>query len=68
MTRPIASSFPSTQWDPESGIVFSSREGFVWASWPGTEAAIKLGRDRVVVEIMQDFLKQDALGRRLNTT
>jgi hypothetical protein len=67
MTRPTASSFWGHRWEPELGIVFSSREGFVWASWPETEATVRLGRHDMVAAMMQDFLAQDALGKRLNT-
>jgi hypothetical protein len=50
-------------WEPD--IVFSLRDGFVWVSWPETEAAIKLGRHEAVAHMMRDFLAQDALGQRL---
>jgi len=61
-----AASFTGDRWEPELGIVFSSREGFVWASWPETEAAVRLGRHDMVAAMMADFLAQDALGERLN--
>lgn len=51
-------------WKPD--IVFSLRDGFVWVSWPETDAAIKLGRHEIVSMMMKDFLAQDALGQRLN--
>jgi len=66
MSRPVVSSFTSDRWEPELGIIFSSREGFAWASWPETEVAIRLGRHEMVAAMMQDFLAQDALGKRLN--
>jgi hypothetical protein len=66
MTQPIATSFTGRRWEPELGIVFSSRDGFVWASWPETEAAVRLGRHHMVAAMMNDFLAQDALGKRLN--
>lgn len=50
---------------PEEEIVFSSRDGFVWASWPQTNATVRLGRHDLVAAMMQDFLAQDSLGRRL---
>lgn len=65
MAGPIAASFED-RWEPELGIVFSSRDGFVWASWPDTEAAVRLGRHEIVAAMMHDFLAQDALGERLN--
>jgi len=64
MTRPI-SSFASDRWEPDLGIVFSLRDGFVWASWPDTEAAVRLGQHSTVASSMEDFLAQDALGARL---
>ncbi len=46
-------------------IVFSLQEGFVWASWPGAQALVRLGRHEHVIEMMQDFLAHDALVTRL---
>jgi hypothetical protein len=66
MSHHTASSFAGDRWEPELGIVFSSREGFAWATWPETEAAVRLGRHKMVAAMMRDFLAQDALGRRLN--
>jgi|KBSMisStandDraft_5_1062788.scaffolds.fasta_scaffold124200_2 hypothetical protein len=51
----------------EPGILFSLRDGFVWASWPGTTATVKLGRHEMVAGMMYDFLAQDAVARRLQT-
>ena len=65
MVRPNLSSFAGERWEPELGITFSSRDGFVWASWPNTEAAVRLGRDDTITAMMRDFLAQDALGKRL---
>jgi len=65
MTRPSISSFSSDRWEPDLGIVFSLRDGFVWASWPDTEAAVRLGQHSIVASSMEDFLAQDALGARL---
>ena len=50
-------------WEPD--IVFSLRDGFVWVSWPETEAALKLGRHEAVTLMMRDFLAQDDLGQRV---
>jgi len=50
---------------PEEEIIFSLRDDFVWASWPDTNATVRLGRHDVVAAMMQDFLAQDALGQRL---
>ena len=65
MAEPIVPSFTNARWEPELGIIFSSRDGFVWATWPETEGAVRLGRHDMVAAMMQDFLAQDALGRRL---
>jgi hypothetical protein len=48
-------------------VIFSLKGGFVWASWPGKSAPIKLGRHEAVKAMMQDFLDQSALGERLAT-
>ena len=50
---------------PWMGVVFSLAGGFVWASWPGTEASVKLGEYEAVSAMMQDFLDQNALGERM---
>jgi hypothetical protein len=50
---------------PEEAIIFSLLDGYVLASWPGTEASVRLGRHEVVAAMMEDFLAQDALGKRL---
>ena len=55
----------SDRWDPELGIIFSLRDDFVWATWPETEGAVRLGRHHIVAMMMEDFLAQDALGDRL---
>lgn len=65
MTEPRISSFTGLGREPEQNVIFSSREGFVWASWPETEAAVRLGRHEAVAAMMRDFLAQDALGKRL---
>ena len=65
MTEPLASSFTGHRWEPELGIIFSSLNGFVWASWPETEAAVRLGRHGMVANMMRDFLAQEAVGERL---
>jgi hypothetical protein len=48
-------------------VVFSLSGNFVWAGWPGTNAAIKLGRHEAVAAMMRDFLEQSALGEQLAT-
>lgn len=59
--------FPATvrQAVPEDEIIFSLRDGYVWASWPGTNASVRLGRYEMVPAMMRDFLEQDALGHRM---
>lgn len=48
------------------GIVFSLKEGAVWASWYGHDAPVMLGSERKVSEMMKDFLAQDEVARRLS--
>ena len=50
---------------PEEAIIFSLNDGYVLASWPGSDASVRLGRHEMVAAMMEDFLAQDALGRRL---
>lgn len=46
-------------------IIFSLREGYVWANWPEAHVYVRLGPHEVVAPMMQDFLAQDALVARL---
>jgi hypothetical protein len=46
-------------------LIFSLTEGYVWASWPGTVASVKLGSRAAVTAVMRDFLAQCELGDRL---
>ena len=46
-------------------IVFSLKEGIVWASWYGDDAPVMLGSERKVSEMMEDFLAQGEVARRL---
>ena len=50
---------------PEQEIIFSERDGYVLASWPGTNASVRLGRREMVAAMMQDFLAQAEIGERL---
>ena len=50
---------------PEEAIIFSLLDGYILASWPGTDASVRLGRHELVAAMMEDFLAQDALGKRL---
>ena len=47
------------------GIIFSLDEGEVWASWNGSGPPLRLGSQDSVEAMMQDFLAQGELGRRL---
>jgi len=64
MATPDASSFSHGS-EPGLEIIFSSLDGYVWASWPETNATVRLGRHEMVAAMMQDFLDQDSLGKRL---
>ena len=46
-------------------LIFSLTDGYVWASWPGTVASVKLGTHATVRAVMRDFLAQCELGDRL---
>ncbi len=48
------------------GIVFSLEKGEVWASWYGHGAPVHLGSQGKVSEMMEDFLAQVEVGKRLN--
>lgn len=47
------------------GIIFSLDKGEVWASWNGSGPPMRLGSQDRVEEMMEDFLAQGELGRRL---
>lgn len=65
MTEPN-SAFPTESGSaPEQEIIFSERDGYVLASWPGTNASVRLGRREMVAAMMQDFLAQAEIGERL---
>jgi hypothetical protein len=49
-----------------SDVIFSLVDGYVWACWPGTSGSVRLGIDKEVIEGMEGFLAQCALGERLN--
>ena len=48
-----------------TGIIFSLERGQAWASWHGSQEPLRLGPEREVTEMMQDFLAQVDLGKRL---
>ena len=49
------------------GIVFSLHRGEVWASWYGHAHRLRLGSRARVARMMEDFLKQEELARRLGS-
>jgi len=48
------------------GLVFSLEKGEVWASWYGQDLPVRLGSQRKVAEMMEDFLAQERVAKRLN--
>jgi hypothetical protein len=44
------------------GIRFSLDQGDVWASWYGQSPPVRLGSQRTVAEMMEDFLSQSEQG------
>jgi hypothetical protein len=47
------------------GVVFSLEDGQAFASWYGKSTPVRLGPERDVAEMMEDFLAQIELARRL---
>ena len=47
-------------------VVFSLQGGYAWASWYGSHSWVRLGPKDEVAEMMEDFLAQLELGRRLD--
>jgi hypothetical protein len=66
MAKSSGASFPDRPWEQDLAIIFSSRDGYVWASWLDSEASVRLGRHAMVTSMMRDFLAQDAIGVRLS--
>ncbi|MGZ8347251.1 MAG: DUF4118 domain-containing protein [Allosphingosinicella sp.] len=52
--------------DSAGGIIFSVEGGHAWASWSDAGSVVRLGAQDEVAEMMQDFLAQLELGKRLN--
>lgn len=48
------------------GIVFSSERNAVWASWYGSGPPVRLGSKKKVEAMMEDYLAQVEVARRLN--
>src|SRR3954453_5450199 len=51
--------------DSSGGIIFSLEKGEGWASWYGHGLPVRLGNRRMVANMMDDFLKQEQLAKRL---
>ena len=49
----------------QEDLVFSLSNGFVWASWPGTSACVKLGTHEAVSDVMRNFLATNEIAKRL---
>jgi len=49
------------------GVIFSLEEGQVWASWYGQGPPVCLGSQKRVGKMMEDFLAQEALAKRLSS-
>ena len=47
------------------GIVFSCEAGDAWASWQGHQCTVRLGTSDEVASMMEDYLAQRELGRKL---
>jgi hypothetical protein len=65
MTRRLAA-FPDYRSHPELEVIFSSRDGYVWAS-SRDAYSVNLGSHEAVAAMMRDFLAQDALAKRLTS-
>ena len=63
--RTIAAVLGRGAYDASGGIIFSLEEGQVWASWHGNGPPVPLGSQERVSEMMEDFLAQVEVGKRL---
>ena len=50
-----------------AGIIFSLENGQAWASWRGYRTRVRLGPQVEVAEMMEDFLAQVEVAKRLNS-
>ena len=67
LVRRVIAAIQSRGADEVSGeIVFSLEKEQVWASWYGQGPPVRLGSENRVSEMMEDFLAQVELGKRLN--
>ena len=55
----------SLRHDAKGGVIFSLRNGEVWASWHGWPETVRLGPIADVSAMMEDFLRQGEVGERL---
>jgi hypothetical protein len=53
--------------EASEGVIFSLGNGQAFVSWYGQRSFVPLGPEDEVAEMMEDFLAQRALGRRLAT-
>lgn len=51
--------------EPSDAVIFSFVDGFVWASWPGAVAMVRVGGYEAVTTAMRDFLGQCEVAERL---
>ena len=63
--RTVAAVLSRGAYDASGGIIFSLEEGQVWASWHGNGPPVPLGSQERVSEMMEDFLAQVEVGKRL---
>ena len=56
---------PAPCGDKQTGIIFSLQDGQAWATWCGSQRPLRLGPEGEVAGMMQDFLAQLELGKRL---
>ena len=63
--RAIGGSFSHAD-DTAGGVIFSREDGQVWASWYGQGPPVCLGSQQRVGKMMEDFLAQEELAKRLN--
>lgn len=66
LVRRVVGAIQSRGADESSGgIIFSLEEDQVWASWSGHGSPVRLGSQKKVSEMMEDFLAQVEVGKRL---
>ena len=67
MVRRVIAEIQSRSIDESAGgIVFSLEKGQVWASWYGSSPPMRLGSRSKVEAMMEDFLAQGELAKRLS--